>query len=77
NVAQRHGDGRSQDESYYQFHTYADLKKRLLDSYSEKSIAQAIKYLESLDFFSTHKNPNPRYSFDKTTFYLFHPEVCN
>lgn len=77
NVAERHGDTRSQFEHLYQYYTYEDLNKRLLGLYSERSIPQSIKLLVKLGVLTCHRNPNPRYSFDKTTYYLFHPDICN
>lgn len=77
NVAEKHGDERSQYEGLYQYYTYEDLHQRLLGLYSERAIPQSVKRLVDLGVVSKHKNPNPRYSFDKTTYYIFHPDVCN
>lgn len=76
-VAERHGEARAQNESLQQFYTYKDLEVRLLGLYSDRSIAEAVRLLVEKGAISVSQNPNPRYKFDKTNFYLFHPEVCN
>lgn len=76
-VAARHGDDGSQDTSLYQFHTAQQLRDGLMGLYSDTSIRTARKLLVDLGAVSEHKNPNPRYAFDATTFFLVHPEVLN
>ncbi len=76
-VAQNHGDERLQDESFLQFHTVDDLSEGILGAFGRTKIMEAIALLKSKGVISTHSNPNPRYKFDKTTYYLFYPEVCN
>ncbi|MCW8418876.1 hypothetical protein OQJ18_03380 [Fluoribacter dumoffii] len=76
-VAQRHGDNSSQIETLLQWHTSEQLESSLLNIFNKRRIQKAIEILENLKFISIHRNPNPRYSFDKTRFFLFHPnEVC-
>lgn len=76
-VAQRHGDNSSQIETLLQWHTSEQLESSLLNIFNKRRIQKAIEVLENLKFISIHRNPNPRYSFDKTRFFLFHPnEVC-
>ena len=73
-VAEMHGDGRVYDESLLQFHTEKELAIGLLGLYRETKINDAICILKNKGFISIHKNPNPRYKFDNTHYYLFHPE---
>jgi hypothetical protein len=40
-------------------------------------IKEAIRLLKEKGVISVHNNPNPRYTFDKCNYYLFHPEICN
>lgn len=75
-IAQTHGDGGTQDESLLQFHSQEELKIALHNAYSVDSIRTGIRLLESKGVISRHRNPNPRYHFDKTTYYLFNPKVC-
>lgn len=76
NVAETHGDPRTQDESLYQWHTATDLERSTM-IYSARSMGEAIKLLEEKGFISVHRNPNKRYAFDKTKHFLFHPEAVN
>ena len=76
NTAERHGDRRTQMETLLQWHRSEDLQNSLL-IYGRKRIHDAIVLLEKLGFISIHKNPNPSYAFDKTKFFLFHPENVN
>ena len=76
-IAQMHGDEGTQDASLYQFHTELDLAKSLLGMYGETSIRKAVSLLVAKDFISLHKNPNPRYHFDKTRYFLFHSHSVN
>ena len=74
-VAERHGDPASQSTSLLQFHTQSDLESHLLRLYQRSAIRKALTMLTAKGFISTHQNPNPRYRFDKTHYFLFHPEV--
>ncbi|MCW5589653.1 MAG: hypothetical protein KIT27_08340 [Legionellales bacterium] len=76
-IAENHGDERAQDESLLQYHTLKQLHEGLLGLFCEKKISQAINVLKDLNVITTHRNPNPRYKFDRTTYFLFHPNVCN
>lgn len=76
-VAQRHGEHRTQLETLLQWHTSEQLDESLLHIYSKRRIQAGIELLISLKFISVHRNPNPRYSFDKTRHFLFHPELVN
>ena len=80
-VAARHGDQRTQDETLWQFHTEEDLELGIL-IYKRKTIRDAISYLIGFRFegkpvIEVAKNPNPKYKFDRTKFFLFHPEVVS
>lgn len=76
NIAEAHGDHRTQDESLLQFHSLTEIQTETLNAFSRTKIIQALSFLESKEVISKHRNPNPRYSFDKTTYYQFHPEIC-
>lgn len=74
NVAQRHGDKGAQLETLLQWHTTEQLDDSLLNIFTKRRLQTAIDVLKSLKFISVHRNPNPRYAFDKTKHFLFHPE---
>lgn len=74
-VAERHGDQRPQDESLYQWHSMEEMEEALMGIGKKNAILEARDMLVSLGIISLHKNPNPRYNFDRTTHYLFYPEV--
>lgn len=76
-VAERHGDTRTQNEGLWQFHTIEELKAGLLGLYSDDKIRTATKDLEKLGFIQTSKNPNPRYKFDATKFFLVNSVKIN
>ena len=76
-VAEAHGDNRTQDETLLQFHTNEEIYEDLMGIMSIKAIRTARTILKELGFVSEHKNPNPRYTFDKTVFYQLHPNVIN
>ncbi|KTD47786.1 hypothetical protein [Legionella quateirensis] len=72
-VAQRHGDSGTQIETLLQWHTTEQLEASLLNIFNKRRIHSAIESLVSLKFISVHRNPNPRYAFDKTKHFLFNP----
>jgi|GEM_PF-4841130 len=76
-IAEMHGDERSQDETLIQFHTEGQLRFGILFLYSNKAIREALKLLEAKGVIETTSNPNPKYKFDKTKYFIFHPEVIN
>ncbi|MCK4608854.1 MAG: hypothetical protein KAT71_05200 [Gammaproteobacteria bacterium] len=76
-LAELHGDERTQDETIYQFHTIEEITERILGLYGRTAINEGIKLLEKKEIISIHRNPNPKYSFDKTRYFLLHPAVCN
>lgn len=75
-IAEMHGDDPVQDTSLFQWHTTEELKASLFE-YNEKRIRAGIKLLEENGFISVHRNPNPKYAFDKTKYFLFHPAKVN
>lgn len=77
NIAELHGDGRPNNQNAYLFFTMGDLADGILNLYGKNAINTALQLLEDLKVISVHKNPNPRYHFDKTKYFMFYPEVCN
>jgi len=41
------------------------------------NLRKAIKYLEQKNAITVHRNPNKRYSFDRTRHFLLHPNIIN
>ena len=76
-IAEMHGDTRTQDESLWQFHNLDELHDGIIGLFSKNTITKANTLLEDLGVITLHKNPNPRYTFDKTNYFEFHPEICN
>lgn len=76
-IAEAHGDGRPHNENAYLFFTMEDLVNALMGLFGKKSISEGLTLLMSLGVITVHKNPNPRYCFDKTKYFKFYPEVCN
>lgn len=77
NVSERHGDGRSQDESLFQYHSTDEIIAGCMGMISLLGVRSGRRRLIELGFLSEHKNPNPRYSFDNTVFYLVHTDTIN
>lgn len=76
-IAEMHGDGRPHSENAFLFFTTEELIDGLLGFYGKKAVLDGLQLLESLGVITTHKNPNPRYHFDKTKYFQFYPDVCN
>jgi len=76
-IADAQGEGRVQDETLYQYHTQDDLYEGIMKLYGKTKIKEALGYLVDKKTITRHGNPNPRYKFDRTVFYQFHPDVCN
>jgi len=74
-VAEKHGDGRTQDEGLWQFHSEEEIREGILGAYSRDRIREAIETLVRLEFVKVGRNPNPRYHFDRTRFFLFLPDA--
>ncbi len=75
-VAESHGDGRPQYEGLWQFHTEQELEDGTL-IFKRTAINTAIKKLENLGVVTVGRNPNPRYKFDRTRWFLFNPDIIN
>ena len=75
-VAEAHGVTGLQDVTLVQFHSEAELETGLLGLYKRKTIGLALKFLVAEGYLSLHSNPNPRYYFDRTRYFLFHPGKC-
>ena len=73
-IAEAHGDNRVYDETLYQWHTYEEIYNDTFGIIGINTIPKLIKELEKQGIISIHKNPNPKYAFDNTNFYLFHRE---
>ena len=76
-VAERHGDEPTQDVGLYQFYTADQLGDLVLGGVGRDAIEKGLTRLVKKGFVTVHKNPNPRYKFDSTRHFLFHPNVVN
>lgn len=74
-VAESHGEPGTQDESLYQFHTTEDLMDGMIGLFKQDKIRASIEQLRELGVITVHRNPNPRYKFDNTRFFLFNPDA--
>ena len=61
-------------KSLLQWHTYEEIYQATFGLIGIRNLPVYIKKLEELGIISIHKNPNPKYAYDRTNFYLFHPE---
>jgi hypothetical protein len=73
-VAEKHGEPRTQDEHLYLWFTEPQLQVGLMDLYKRMTIRKGLKTLEALGFISIHNNPNPAYRFDRTRYFRLYPE---
>ena len=76
-IAERHGAPGGQDESLLQFHSDDQLRAGLLRLYGTKKMRTARRLLAAKGVITECANPNPRYKFDKTVYFYFHPQVVN
>jgi len=60
-----------------QWHNIPKLQEGLLNIYGDKRIRKAVKLLTNLNFISIHRNPDPRFKFDNTRFFLFNVDAVN
>ena len=74
-VAALHGDVGTQDTTLLQYHTENDIEAGLLHLYGRQTIRKALALLVTKRYVSLHRNPNKRYGFDRTRYFLFHPEA--
>lgn len=76
-VADAHGETIEIDTSLYQWHTRDELAKGIMGiATSKNTIKAALDLLVELKVISIHNNPNPKFKFDRTHYFLFYPEVC-
>jgi hypothetical protein len=73
-IAQRHGEKAEQDASLWQFHTNEELERGVM-IFKETALRAGIKKLLELGVIEVGRNPNKRYAFDNTKYFLFHPDV--
>ena len=76
-IAEAHGDEGVQDTSLLQFHTEEELERGIMGLFKRTKINQSIRLLEKKGFISIHSNPNPKYTFDRTRYFLLHDDVVN
>ena len=77
-VARQHGETATADTSLYQWHTETELIAGIEHiAKTGKTLSKGIDFLVDKGVISVHKNPNPRYKFDKTRHFLFHPDIVN
>jgi hypothetical protein len=75
-VAEMHGEARTQNENLWQWYTEEELEAGIF-IYKRTSIRAALALLEKKGFITISNNPNPRYKFDKTRFFIFHADKVN
>lgn len=75
-VAEMHGDPRTQDESLMQWHTEQDIEDGIL-IFKRRTISDALGKLQATGVIEIIKNPNPRYAFDRTRYFIFHPDILD
>jgi hypothetical protein len=66
----------SDNKKAYLFFTLEELMAELMGLFQKSDINQALQVLESLGIISIYRNPNERYYFDKTKYFVFHEDVC-
>lgn len=76
-IAEMHGDGRPHNENAYLFFSTENLIDGCMGLYGKKAVTDALDLLVELRVITVHKNPNPRYHFDKTKYFQFYPNICN
>lgn len=76
-VAFRDGDDQRLYAGLWQWHTSAELKEYILGIFKDGAIREAIDLLEKKGFIKVGSNPNPRYKFDKTKWFLFMADSVN
>jgi hypothetical protein len=74
-VSALHGEPGTQDTTLLQYHTEDDIEEGLLHLYGRKTIRAGIALLVRKQFLSLHDNPNARYRFDRTHYFLLHPKT--
>ena len=67
----------NRDEGLLQFHSDEQLQAGLLNLYGTMKIRESRRLLIAKGALTEHSNPKPRYAFDRTLYYRFHPEAVN
>lgn len=75
-IAEMHGEEGSQDTSLWQFHTEEQLEAGIL-LFKRTAIGESINLLVEKGAIQIGRNPNPRFKFDRTRWFLFNPGVIN
>ena len=75
-VSRQHGEPESQNESLWQWHTEEELEHGIM-IYKRSTIREAVRFLAGKGFITVSDNPNPKYRFDRTKHFLFHPDTVN
>jgi hypothetical protein len=57
--------------------TYNEIYDGILGEVGLNKIKDGIKFLKEKGFISVYKNPNPKYAFDQTNYYLVHDDIIN
>tara|TARA_R110002072_G_scaffold294858_1_gene465340 strand:+ start:409 stop:1245 length:837 start_codon:yes stop_codon:yes gene_type:complete len=60
-----------------QWHKIEKLNEAMLGLFGDRKIRASLAFLEKNGYVTVHRNPDPRYKFDNTKFFLFQPEVIN
>lgn len=76
-IAAGHGEPENHDITLLQWHTEAQLIQGLLGFFSKNIIARGLDILQKKGFITREKNPRPKYQFDRTRYFLFHPKAVN
>jgi hypothetical protein len=74
-IAEAHGEHSDTDASLWQFHNEDDLEEGIM-LYKRGAIREGIKLLLQTGVIEVSSNPNPKYRFDRTKFFLFKTEVA-
>lgn len=76
-VAIQHGEQATQDTSLLQFHTEEQLEQGILGLYKRRTIKTSLDWLVGQGYLSIHGNPNPRFNFDRTRYFLLNVDAIN
>lgn len=69
-IAETHGEKPDIDTSLWQFHNEDDLEDGIM-LYKRGAIREGIKFLVAKGAIEVSGNPNPKYRFDRTKFFIF------
>lgn len=73
-IAESHNEPKIHSLSLLQFHTSDELENNIIVA-KKDTLRKSVMYLVSKGILSIHANPNENFKFDKTKYYLFHPET--